>query len=340
MPANDGDYYTDKLTDAAIDFIERHKDRPFFAFLSFYAVHAPVQTTKALWRKYRDKATAAGPQPEDRFLIDRTSPVRQVQDHPLYGGLVESMDEAVGTVLTKLDELELTQNTIVVFTSDNGGVSAGDNKATSNLPLRGGKGRQWEGGIREPCYIVWPQTIAPGSLCDTPVTGTDFFPTLLGVTGQQPLANQHVDGVSLEPLLHGGTIDDRNLYWHYPHYGNQGGEPSSIITRGDWKLIHYYEDDRDELYNIALDPGEAKNLTVSQPERAKRMRYELDQWLLSVDARRPTVNQHFDPTKDKQQQQQQIRTREVTLPRLEREHAAFLKTNYEPQGGWWEDTGK
>ena len=174
-----------------------------------------------------------------RFIIDRTTPVRQVQDNPLYAGMVEAMDDAVGMVLDTLDRLGLEDNTIIVFTSDNGGVSAGDGKATSNLPFRGGKGRQWEGGIREPFYIKWPDGPLPGAVSDTPVIGTDFFPTLLELAGIDSIPEQHLDGVSLVPLLKGEAIDERPLFWHYPHYGNQGGEPSSIIREGDWKLIYY-----------------------------------------------------------------------------------------------------
>ena len=337
-----GEYLPLRLGRETADFIESNqvesnKDKPFFAFLSFYAVHGPVQTTQALWRKYRDKAVGAGPLPNSRFMIDRTLPVRQVQDNPLYGGLVESMDDAVGIVLAKLDELNLTENTIIVFTSDNGGVSAGDHKATSNLPLRGGKGRQWEGGIREPCYVVWPKRIAARSTCSTPVIGTDFYPTLLELTGHDQLGSQHVDGVSLVPLLSGEAIEDRNLYWHYPHYGNQGGEPSSIVIVRDWKLIHYFEDGHDELYNITTDIGETSNLIATHPEKAKSMRKDLERWLTSVDARKPTANPGFDATKHEQDQAQ---TREVVLPNLEREHAAFLNAEYQPPNGWWEDTGK
>jgi arylsulfatase A-like enzyme len=332
-----GEYLPLRLGRETADFIQAHQDEPFFAFLSFYAVHAPVQTTHKLWMKYRDKAVGSGALPESRFLVDRTTPVRQVQDHPLYGGLVESMDEAVGMVLSQLDALDLTENTIIVFTSDNGGVSAGDNKATSNLPLRGGKGRQWEGGIREPYYLMWPGQIAAGSQCDTPVTGVDFYPTLLELTGQKKSENQHQDGVSLVPLLSGESIAPRNLYWHYPHYGNQGGEPSSIVMRGNWKLIHYYEDGRDELYNLSADIGEQTDVAAEHPERASELKAALKRWLASVDARLPTANPNFDEAAYKRQQ---THIRNVQVLELEREHARLLEADYAPNGGWWEKTGK
>ena len=171
--------------------------------------------------------------------------------------MIESMDDAVGRVLDALKRNGLDDNTIVFFTSDNGGVSSGDAKSTPNLPLRGGKGRQWEGGIREPFYIKAPGVTRAGSTCDMPVSGIDFYPTILELAGLPMPAEQHVDGVSLVPLLRGGTHrrSGPRLYWHYPHYGNQGGEPSSIIRRDDWKLIHYWEDGRDELYNLRTTPA-------------------------------------------------------------------------------------
>ena len=245
-------------------FIEAHRAEPFLAYLSFYSVHAPLETTRALWQKYRDKA-AALPAPEHRFVVDRTTPVRQVQDHPVYAGMVEAMDSAVGLVLGTLDRLGLADRTIVVFTADNGGVSAGDGKATSNLPLRGGKGRQWEGGIREPFYIKWPGVVPSGSATDTPATGADLFPTLLEAgrpAAAAPAARgRSQPGSGPERRQH----PPRPLYWHYPHYGNQGGEPSSIIREGQWKLIHYYEDGRDELYNLQTDPGEQTDIAAQQP---------------------------------------------------------------------------
>jgi arylsulfatase A-like enzyme len=255
-----------RLGREAAAFIESSKDAPFFAYLSFYSVHSPIQTTPALWKKYRDKAFRTG-LANERFLFDRRLAVRQVQDCPIYAGMIESMDDAVGIVLNKLDELGLTENTIVCFTSDNGGVSSGDAFSTSNLPLRGGKGRQWEGGIREPYYIRAPGITDAGSKCAVPVSGIDWYPTLLELAGVSMPAEQDVDGESLVPLLKGGAIEGRPLFWHYPHYGNQGGEPSSIITEANWKLIYYHEDGRNELYNLAADPREQTDVAGSEPDR-------------------------------------------------------------------------
>ena len=318
-------------------FIEEHKDEPFFAYLSFYSVHAPIQTTEMLWKKYQAKAVEQG-LADSRFIVDRTSPVRQVQDNPLYAGMIESMDDAVGIVSETLDRLELTEKTIVVFTSDNGGVSAGDGKATSNLPLRGGKGRQWEGGIREPFYIKWPAVVDAGSKCDVPVTGTDFYPTLLEIAGLPSRPGQHVDGVSLVPLLRSdGEIKDRALFWHYPHYGNQGGEPSTIISHGKWKLIHYYEDGRNELYDIDEDVGEKTDASKEFPHVVDKLSRDMQSWLGEVNGRKPIPNPNFDAEK---YSKAKVNIRENQKPKLEREHANFLKTDFKPKQGWWEETGK
>ncbi|HJN07070.1 MAG TPA: sulfatase [Pirellulaceae bacterium] len=320
-----------RLGKETAQFIEQHKDEPFFCYLSFYSVHGPLQTTPRLWEKYRRKATQ-GAQPESRFIIDRTTPVRQVQDHPAYGGMVEAMDVAVGKVLKTLDRLRLADNTIVVFTSDNGGVSAGDGKATSNLPLRGGKGRQWEGGIREPYYIRWPGVVQARATSDVPVIGTDFYPTLLELTGLSSRPNQHVDGVSLVPLIQGKTIRERDLFWHYPHYGNQGGEPSAIIIRDNWKLIHYYEDQRRELYHLSEDIGEQRDLAGKFPDKVAELGKRLQVWLTETEAKMPIPNPGFSEARAVEQRNR-IRNRD--LPNLERAAANVLKKSWSPNDTWW-----
>lgn len=321
-----------RLGRETVEFLEkRDPEKPFLAFLSFYSVHAPIQTTEALWSKYRDKA-AAGGLAADRFQIDRTLPVRQVQDCPIYAGMVEAMDAAVGDVLASLESLGLAENTVVIFTSDNGGVSSGDAYATSNLPFRGGKGRQWEGGLREPYYIHAPGLTAAGSVSETPVNGTDFYPTILELAGLPSRPEQHRDGVSLVPLLRGGAIPERSLFWHYPHYGNQGGEPSSIIRRGDWKLIHYWEDGRDELYDLRMDPEEQTDAAAENGTLVRELRGELDRWLAETGARIPQPDPRFDPVA-KEQMQKQIR--ESREPRLERQHAAYLEPGWKPNPTWW-----
>jgi len=312
-------------------FIEEHKDKPFLAFLSFYSVHGPIQTTPKLWKKYREKALSAG-LVKERFKFDRRLNVRQVQDCPIYAGMIETMDDAVGIVLDRLDKLGLDKNTIVCFTSDNGGVSSGDAYSTSNMPLRGGKGRQWEGGIREPYYIKVPGVTKPGGTSDVPVNGIDWYPTLLELAGITVPVNQSVDGVSIVPILKGGKISKRPLYWHYPHYGNQGGEPSSIISQNDWKLIHYHEDGRDEIYHLVNDPNETTDLAKSETKRVKRLRKKLDAWLKETKARLPTKDTQVDLAK------REARLKSISTDgkaRLEKQHANFLKKNFKPNKDWW-----
>ena len=326
-----GESLTLRLGQETADFIEKHKDQPFLAYLSFYTVHGPIQTTQALWNKYRDKAEKAGLSKE-RFLFDRRLNVRQVQDCPIYAGMIELMDDAIGTVLHKLDELGLEENTIICFTSDNGGVSSGDAYATSNLPLRGGKGRQWEGGIREPFYLKAPGITQPGSTCATPVSGIDWYPTLLDLCGIESPKEQAVDGVSLVPLLKSKKIEDRPLYWHYPHYGNQGGEPSSMIMEGDWKLIHYHEDGRDELYHLGKDIGEQDDLITKEKGRGQKMRGKLNAWLKQTNAKFPKADPKFDSA-EREARWQNIES--SGKQRLEKQHATFLAPKYKPNNDWW-----
>ncbi len=326
-----GESLTLRLADDTANFIKTHRDQPFFAMLSFYSVHAPVQTTRELWSKYREAAPKLA-DGESRFKVDRTLPVRQVQDHPVYAGMVETTDTAVGKVLDALDECGLTESTIVIFTSDNGGVSSGDAYATSNLPLRGGKGRGWEGGIREPFYIRYPEVTRAGSTCDVPVTGADFYPTILQLCGLPMQPDQHIDGVSLVPLLRGETMETRPLYWHYPHYDNQGGEPSSLLREGNWKLIHYYEDGRNELYDLSVDPSEQSDLSRTHPATTARMWAQLDGWLRSVKAKYPERDPRYDP----QRTEAKFRRAQTELKqRLEKTHAEMLEPDWQPDPSWW-----
>jgi arylsulfatase A-like enzyme len=326
-----GEPLTQRLASETIAFIEQNRDKPFLAYLSFYAVHGPIQTSKPLWNKYREKASRQ-PAPEERFKIDRTLPVRQVQDNPIYAGLIENMDTAVGRVLHRLDELGLAGRTIVCFTGDNGGVSSGDSFSSSELPYRGGKGRQWEGGIRVPFYIKAPGVTRPGSTCNTPVIHTDFYPTLLELAGLPPRPRQHVDGVSLVPLLKGGSIAARPLFWHYPHYGNQGGEPSSTIRQGDWKLIHYWEDNRNELYHLPDDIGEQHDLASKEVERTRKLWAQLDVWLKETGAKIPQPNPNYTQAMAEQHRKAAL----ALKARLEKSHAAYLHPDWQPNPTWWD----
>ena len=333
-PGPDGESLPIRLGRETAQFIGDHKDEPFLAYLSFYSVHGPIQTSRDRWEKFREKAVAHGT-PESRFIFDRNLPVRQVQDCPIYAGMIEAMDDAVGLVLDALAEHGLAEKTIVCFTSDNGGVSSGDGFSSSMLPLRGGKGRQWEGGIREPLYMRVPGLTQPGSTCDVPVTGIDFYPTLLELAGIPVPPEQVVDGLSIVPLLKGekgGELADRDLFWHYPHYGNQGGEPSSMVRSGPWKLIHYYEDGHDELYNLASDPGEQDDVIADNTAQASELRGRLDRWLIEVDAKLPVPDPLYDPGKERARLHE---LEHMLMPKLEAEHAEYLAPDWQPNEDWW-----
>ncbi len=334
----DGESLTLRLARETASFIESKGDKPFLAFLSFYTVHGPIQTTEGLCRKYQQKAKAMGLTANDtRFKFDRRLPVRQVQDNPIYAGMMETLDKAVGMVLEQLKESGLDKNTVVIFTSDNGGVSSGDAFSTSLLPFRGGKGRQWEGGIREPYIIHVPGMTKAGDVSQVPVIGMDFYPTILELAGLPQMPKQHVDGVSLVPVLKGGAIKERDLFWHYPHYGNQGGEPSAIIRSGDWKLIRYYEDGRQELYNLKIDVGERRDLAAKQPEKVAVLRKRLDKWLKETGARIPEPDPRFTQEKFDAKIQ---KARTARMEGLERQHANFLNQDWSPGGKtpWWGGT--
>ncbi|MDH5382202.1 MAG: sulfatase [Cyclobacteriaceae bacterium] len=318
-----------RLADETVTFIKENKDKPFFAFLSFYAVHGPIQTSQEKWKKYRDKATL-NPISENGFVMEQVLPIRTVQDNPIYAGLVDTMDEAVGKVLNVLKKMGLDKNTIVVFTSDNGGVASGDAFATSNLPLRGGKGYQWEGGTRVP-YFVYVPWMNNGNL-DYTVTGADLYPTLLDLAGIKTKPNQHIDGVSLKPVMEGTLLPDRPLFWHYPHYGNQGGNPSSVIRKGNWKLIHLYEEDSIELYNLEIDPGEKTNVAVQNPQIAQELKSKLNEWLIQQKALLPEADPNYS------QDSALIRKNWIETqlwPKLEKERKDMLKEDFEPNADWW-----
>lgn len=326
-----GENLSMRLAKETAGFLQAHQDTSFFAFLSFYAVHGPIQTTRQKWDKYREKAEQLGIA-ETGFEMGHFLPIRQVQDNPVYAGLVEAMDDAVGHVLNTLDSLGLAENTIIIFTSDNGGVAAGDAFATSNLPLRAGKGYQFEGGIREPYFINVPWLNSGGKTSDVPVNGTDFYPTILDLADVNLRPNEHSDGVSLVPLLEGEQISARPLYWHYPHYGNQGGEPSSIIRDGDWKLIHYYEDGREELYNLAEDLEETTDIAADHPDRVKALSEQLFAYLNEVGARYPTEDPQYSAEAEKAYLEKVVNER---WPRLEQQRLNFLSKDYDPGNNWW-----
>ncbi len=284
-----GEHLPDRLATETSQFIENNLENPFFAYLSFYSVHIPLMARKDLVEKYRQKAETLD---EDRQVWGKegSRKLRLLQDHAVYAGMVEAMDQAVGKVLDTLDRNGLTDNTVIIFMSDNGGLSTSEGHPTSNLPLRAGKGWLYEGGIREPMIIRAPGVTKPGSVCHTPVTSTDFYPTILELAGLSLKPDQHKDGFSMVPILHGKGIEREPLFWHYPHYGNQGGAPGGAIRDGDWKLIEWYEGRQVELYNLKNDIGETENLAERHPEKVRELHTKLADWRIQLGANWPSLN--------------------------------------------------
>ncbi len=328
-----GENLSMRLARETASFIKENQDTAFFAFLSFYAGHGPIQTTQEKWEKYRNKAENKG-LAKKGFKMERVLPIRQTQDNPIYAGLVESTDDAVGVVLDARKETGLEDKTIVIFTSDNGGVASGDAFSTSNLPLRGGKGYQWEGGIREPYFIKVPWLKDNSANISYPVTGADFYPTILDLTNINLIPNQHVDGISLKPIMENkdNSMPERSLFWHYPHYGNQGGEPSSIIRDGDWKLIHYWEDGRKELYNLKSDPGEQNDLTQKHAQISQQLSKKLLAWLSEVGAEFPSEDPEFNQEKANQRHDMLVNE---FWPKLEQRRVDMLSPKFQPNDDWW-----
>jgi len=291
----DGEHLPDRLATETANFIAANRDRPFLAYYSFYDVHTPLMARPDLQKKYEEKRVRLGL--TDKWGREGERDVRLVQEHAIYAAMVEAMDLAVGKVMAKLDELGLRENTIVIFTSDNGGLSTSEGWPTSNLPLRGGKGWMYEGGIREPLIVRWPGVAQPGAVINTPVSSPDFFPTLLEAAGAKPAAGQRLDGISLAPILRGQSAPDRALFWHYPHYGNQGGAPSAAVRRGPWKLIQWFEGDRVELFHLGNDLAETTDLSSREPARVAALKAELAAWQRDVGAKFPIANTSYDPAK-------------------------------------------
>jgi arylsulfatase A-like enzyme len=270
----EGEYLPDRLTDEAVSLVRRHKDQPFFLYLPHYAVHTPLQAPEDLMKRYE-----AGP-PDRR------------QGPPSYAAMVESIDNSVGRIMATLEELELVDRTLIIFTSDNGGFA----KATSNAPLRANKGAQYEGGIRVPLIIKGPGIQRAGSVCEVPVITNDLYPTVLDLLGLPPRPHQHVDGLSLAPLLNDadGSIARDALFWHYPHYNKHPhSAPASVIRKGPWKLIQSLETGETELYDLKNDLGEDNDLSAREPDRVKALLAELHAWQESVGAETMMPNPEF-----------------------------------------------
>ncbi len=288
-----GEHLPDRLARETAKFIREHREEPFLAYLSFYSVHTPLMAPKQLVEKYKAKAKRLGLTGKKEFAdeeqiwpTNKPRKVRILQNHAVYAAMIEAMDTAIGKVLNQLEASGLTQNTVVMLIGDNGGLSTSEGSPTSNLPLRGGKGWLYEGGIREAFLIRWPGVTKPGSVCDVPVISTDFYPTILEMAGLPAKPKQHLDGVSLVPLLQGGHSLKRDaIYWHYPHYSNQGGMPGAAIRQGDWKLIERFEDGRVHLYNLKNDLGEKNDLASKCPARLSCLKKKLHQFYKQTDAK-------------------------------------------------------
>ncbi|MEM9479323.1 MAG: sulfatase [Verrucomicrobiota bacterium] len=285
----EGEHLPDRLATETNKFIEAHRDEPFFAMLSFYSVHTPLMGRPDLVEKYEKRAREIVGEEfgtEEQALPDAGErEVRILQNHAIYAAMVEAMDEAVGKVLGKLEELGIEDEVVIAFTSDNGGLSTSEGLPTSNLPLRGGKGWIYEGGIREPFLLRWPGVTKPDSTSAIPVMSTDFFPTFVKAASGKVEGVGPIDGVDLMPLLLGAGLEREALFWHYPHYSNQGGFPSGAVRMGNWKLVERYEDGRVHLFNLKNDIGERQDIAEKYPDRVASMRSRLHGWYKEVDAK-------------------------------------------------------
>ena len=332
LQSKEGDYFTDKLTDAVLDFIERKKDQPFFVHLEHFATHDPIQGRKDLVEKYKKKLAKMpreeGPdyilegnpdepapseasiaemrknQRPDDFINTRTGWVKQKQDNVEFAGMLGAMDESLARIRAKLEELNIADNTIIIFTSDNGGMSAtnrfrNDQEraqldqrfSSSMLPLRGGKGWLYEGGIRVPLIVYWPGHTEPGMVTDVPVTGTDFYPTLLEMLDLPLMPQQHKDGISFVPLLEGKPFNGHDaIYWHFPHYSNHGNQsPGGAVRVGNYKLLEYFENGTVQLYDLENDLGEQNDISKERPEITQELLKMLQDWRQQTDAKMPEI---------------------------------------------------
>jgi arylsulfatase A len=273
-PRREGEYLTDREADEAVSFIRRHKDKPFFLYMAHYAVHTPIQAKENLTAKYREKS-------------------RYGQKNPAYAAMIESVDHAVGAICSVLNELNLTENTVFIFTSDNGGLS----NVTNNAPLRAGKGYPYEGGIRVPVIVRWPGVIRPGTVSLEPVTSVDYFPTICEAAGLSLPRDRAIDGVSLVEHLKSGSTRKltRPLFWHFPHYRGDI-VPYSIIRDGDFKLIKRYDGETFELFNLKTDLSEKNELSQQMLEKVKELDTKLSKWLQAAGAKLPRPNPDYRPS--------------------------------------------
>ena len=295
----EGTFLTDYLTDRAVELIQNKDDAPFFLYWSHYAVHTPIQAKPEDLARFEEKSR--------RMKLDQVNPYvegehfpcwhkrkervlrRLVQSDVPYAALIWNLDQNVGRLVQALKDCGEYENTIIVFTSDNGGLATAEGSPTCNAPLSEGKGWGYEGGVRVPLIVAGPG-IAAHRWCDSPTTTPDWYPTFLELAGLPPQPQQHQDGVSIAPLLRGDTMEERPLFWHYPHYGNQGGQPMAAVRRGNYKLLKFFEDNHTELYDLSQDIAESFNLAEELPNLANELETLLDAWIQEVGGIVPQPN--------------------------------------------------
>lgn len=295
----EGTFLTDYLTDRAVELIQNKDDAPFFLYWSHYAVHTPIQAKPEDLARFEEKSR--------RMKLDQVNPYvegehfpcwhkrkervlrRVVQSDVPYAALIWNLDQNVGRLVQALKDCGEYENTIIVFTSDNGGLATAEGSPTCNAPLSEGKGWGYEGGVRVPLIVAGPG-IAAHHWCDSPTTTPDWYPTFLELAGLPPQPQQHQDGVSIAPLLRGETMEERPLFWHYPHYGNQGGQPMAAVRRGNYKLLKFFEDNHTELYDLSQDIAESFNLAEELPNLANELETLLDAWIQEVGGIVPQPN--------------------------------------------------
>jgi arylsulfatase A-like enzyme len=317
----DGTYLTDRLTDETLELIRtRDTERPFYLNLWYYSVHTPIQAKDEIIAKYEEKARRLGLDTQTAIVEGAYHPAehkrherikrRVLQSDPVYAAMIETLDTNIGRVLAALDEEGIAENTMVIFTSDNGGLSTTNRSPTCNLPLAEGKGWMYEGGVREPLLVRWPARTPAGTTNGTVVTSPDFMPTLLDAVdrtggagdGGRSRRPDGIEGASILSVLTGetGVLDRGSIFWHYPHYGNQGGTPGTAVRDGRYKLIEFHEDGHVELFDLETDPGEHRELSGQLPQVRDRLHAALRDWRTAVEARMPEPNTEHTPWPNRQ----------------------------------------
>ncbi|MEA4937632.1 MAG: sulfatase [Paludibacter sp.] len=298
----EGEYLTDRLGNECVKILNKFKGKPFFINFPFYQVHTPLIGKPDKVRYFEEKARKMGLDTITRVFDEnpdwkskqpfKTKSYRDrlVQNHATYAAMISSMDENIGKVIAELKRLGLYDNTIIIFTGDNGGLSTSEGTPTSNLPLKAGKGHLYEGGIREPLIAFWKGHVPANTVNESVVSSVDYYPTILDLVNV-PFPQKHIiDGKSVKPAFMGAKQDRGAIFWHYPHYPNQGSRPGGAIRIGDYKLIEFYDTGELELYNLKNDIGEHHNLASKEKQRADKMAKQLNAWRKSVKAKMPTKN--------------------------------------------------